>query len=311
MNHWIDAFLEAAQAERSASLNTCLAYQRDLRRFSGFLEEKGRNFKSAERPDIEAYLAALKAAGLSAPSRSRCLSAIRRLFAFACEEGWREDSPVRNIRNPKTGRRLPGVLTAEEVSRLLNAAKSLGKTDSDRARNSCLMELFYATGARVSELAELPASALRGDPQMLLIRGKGGKERMVPLTLPARSAAACWLRIRDETAGGSGQEGIPPSRYLFPSHGKTGHITRHRIYGLVKQAALAAGLDPGRVSPHTMRHALATHLLENGADLRSIQVLLGHSDISTVEIYTHVANQRLKSLVLEHHPLSKRTADAG
>ena len=260
MDHWIDAFLEAAQAERSASVNTCLAYGRDLRRFSGFLRGQGKDFASAARADIENYLAELADGGLSPASRSRQLSAIRRLFAFACEEGWREDMPARHIQNPKQGRRLPGVLSAEEVSRLLDAAGKLGRTEADRLRNRCLFELFYATGARVSELAELPAAALRGRPQMLLIRGKGGKERMVPLTSPSQEAAENWLRIRDQAAGEGGTAGDRNSRYLFPSRGRCGHITRHQIYGLVKQAALAAGLDPARVSPHTMRHALATHL---------------------------------------------------
>ena len=305
-DNWIEAFLEAAQAERSASENTCLAYGRDLRRFAACLESRGLDFRSAGQTDIEAYLGTLAAAGMAASSRSRHLSAIRGLFGFACEEGWREDLPTANLSNPKLRRRLPKVLTADDVSLLLEAAKTLGHSEMERARNCCLMELFYATGARVTEVASLPAAVVRGDPELLLIKGKGGKERLVPLAQPARRALAHWLAVRDQAEAGAQVAGRPPSRFLFPSRGRAGHITRHRIYGLIKQAASAAGLDPGGVTPHVMRHALATHLLENGADLRSIQVLLGHSDIATTEIYTHVADERLQKLVLDHHPLASR-----
>ncbi len=305
-DNWIEAFLEAAQAERSASENTCLAYGRDLRRFAAYLEKHGFDFRSAGRAEIESYLGTLAAAGMAPSSRSRHLSAIRRLFGFACEEGWREDLPTASLSNPKLRRRLPGVLTVGDVSLLLDAAKTLGNSEMERARNSCLMELFYATGARVTELAALPEAVVRGDPELLLIKGKGGKERLVPLARPATQALARWLMLRDRAEAAAQAAGRPPSRFLFPSRGRAGHITRHRIYGLIKQAAAAAGLDPGSVTPHVMRHALATHLLENGADLRSIQVLLGHSDIATTEIYTHVADQRLQKLVLDHHPLASR-----
>ncbi len=300
---WIAAFLEAAQAERSASHNTCLAYGRDLQHFAGFLAAKGRNFKTVNRQDIEDYLANLTHAGLAAATRRRHLSAIRQFFAFVCEEGWRRDIPSRHVPSPKTAQRLPTILLPEEVNRLLEASKTIGKSRIIRSRNHCLMELFYATGARVSELAEMPTASVRGNPEMLLIKGKGGKERLVPLTTPARAAITTWLDLLAATSEGD------ISRFLFPSHRPLGHITRHQIYAVVKQAALAAGLDPTRVSPHTLRHALATHLLENGADLRTIQVLLGHSDIATTEIYTHVAADRLRGLVLQHHPLAKQVSN--
>jgi integrase/recombinase XerD len=168
------------------------------------------------------------------------------------------------------------------------------------------MEVLYATGMRVTELVSLPVAAVRGDPRMLLIRGKGGKERMVPLSSPARAAIADWLAVRDRDEDlARVEKGVPPSRFLFPSRGKEGHLTRHRFYGLIKELAVAAGVSPGKVTPHTLRHAFATHLLARGADLRSIQTLLGHADVATTEIYTHVLDERLKELVLEHHPLAK------
>jgi integrase/recombinase XerD len=172
-------------------------------------------------------------------------------------------------------------------------------------RNTCLLELLYATGMRVSELVELPVAAARGNPAMLLVRGKGDKERMVPLSPPARAAIADWLAARDAAEETSRAKGIPPSRFLFPSSGATGHLTRHRFYLLVKELAAKGGIDPAKVTPHTLRHAFATHLLANGADLRVIQTLLGHADVSTTEIYTHVLDERLAELVNTHHPLAR------
>ena len=180
----------------------------------------------------------------------------------------------------------------------------MGRSDDDRLRNACLMELLYATGMRVSELVSLPAAAARGDPRMLLIRGKGGKERMVPLSPPAREALAAWLQRRDAAQAARAQRGHAPSRFLFPSRSAAGHLTRHRFYLLIKELAAAGGVAPDAVTPHRLRHAFATHLLANGADLRSIQTLLGHADLATTEIYTHVLEERLNRLVLEHHPLA-------
>ena len=308
---WISAFLEAQAAELGAATNTQLAYGRDLKDFAGWLERRGSGFAAADREAIEGYLVDCDAQGLSRATRARRLSAIKQLYRFAFEEGWREDSPAIQIRGPGRDKRLPKTLDVPDVDRLLNAARQTGRSAADRLRNTCLMELLYATGMRVSELVSLPASAARGDPRMLLVLGKGGKERMVPLSPPARAALTAWLAERDAAEEKRAEKGATRSRFLFPSRGKSGHLTRHRFYLLIKELAVTGGVDPSRVTPHTLRHAFATHLLANGADLRSIQTLLGHADVSTTEIYTHVLDERLAELVLEHHPLARPGKDAG
>ncbi|MCU0856393.1 MAG: site-specific tyrosine recombinase XerD [Rhodobacteraceae bacterium] len=300
----ISAFLDARAAELGAARNTRLAYGRDLKDFAGWLARRGAGFATATQADVEAYLVGCEAEGLSRATRARRLSAIRQLFRFAFEEGWRTDNPAIRIPGPGKDRRLPKTLTVPEVDGLIAAARRHGR-ERDRVRNTCLLELLYATGMRVSELVELPVSAARGDPAMLLVRGKGDKERMVPLSPPARAALAAWLRVRDEAEEAGRARGLAPSRHLFPSKGSTGHLTRHRFYLLVKALAAEAGIDPDKVTPHTLRHAFATHLLANGADLRVIQTLLGHADVSTTEIYTHVLHERLSELVLTHHPLAR------
>jgi integrase/recombinase XerD len=299
----ISTFLDAQAAELGASRNTLLAYGRDLKDFAGFLAGRGRSFDDAVQDDVEGYLVHCDAQGLSVATRARRLSAIKQLFRFAFEEGWRAENPAIRIRGPGKARRLPKTLTVPEIDRLLEAARTQGRS-GDRVRNTCLLELLYATGMRVSELVELPVSAARGAPQMLLVRGKGEKERMVPLSAPARDALAAWLELRDAAEDKARAKGIPASRFLFPSTGSTGHLTRHRFYLLIKSLAVGAGVDPARVTPHTLRHAFATHLLANGADLRVIQTLLGHADVSTTEIYTHVLEDRLSELVHMHHPLA-------
>ena len=233
----IATFLEAQAAELDASQNTQLAYARDLKDFSGWLDRRGLAILAAQQADIEKYLIDLDAAGMSRATRARRLSAIRQFFRFAFEEGWREDNPAIRIKGPGREKRLPKTLSIEEVERLLEAARTTGR-EADRKRNTCLMEVLYATGMRVSELVSLPSSAARGDPRMLLIRGKGGKERMVPLSPPAREALSEWLLARDsaEEVARCGA-GTPASRFLFPSHGKAGHLTRHRFYGLIKEFA--------------------------------------------------------------------------
>ncbi len=303
--HWIDAFLEALAAERGAAANTLAAYRRDLEHFAAWLGRRGSGFGAANRAEIEAHLGALEAAGLSPASRARRLSAIRQLFRFLLSEGWRADDPAARIAGPRPGRRLPGTLSVEEVDRLLEAAPAGPGGEAKRARLRCLVELLYATGLRVSELVSLPAAAARGNPRTLLIAGKGGRERMVPLSGPAREALAAWLALRDTEEAARRSKGARPSPWLFPSRGKQGHLTRIAFYQALKALAVQAGLDPERISPHTLRHAFATHLLANGADLRAIQQLLGHADISTTEIYTHVLDERLKALVLEKHPLAR------
>ncbi len=303
---WISTFLDAQAAELDAAQNTLLAYGRDLKDLAGFLEARGSDFVTARRADLEAYLVSCEAEGLAAATRARRLSAVKQLYRFAYEESWRADNPALRITGPAKARRLPGTLSEAEVEALLAAATRHGRSQADRLRNTCLMELLYATGMRVSELVGLPASAARGDPRMLLVRGKGGKERLVPLSEPARAALAAWLTVRDD-AEAAKPPPQKPSPYLFPSRGKDGHLTRHRFHGLIKEIAVAAGVSPETVTPHRLRHAFATHLLAHGADLRAIQTLLGHADVSTTEIYTHVLEERLRELVLTHHPLAKKT----
>jgi len=294
---WIQAFIEAQAAELDASDNTQLAYARDLKSFHEFLSARGLDFASTAQRDIEAYLIDCETAGLAKSTRARRLSSIKQLYRFAFEEGLRADNPAIQITGPGRDQRLPKTLSHDEVDRLLAAARDAGRTRDDKLRNACLMELLYATGMRVTELVSLPLTAARGDPRMLLVRGKGGKERLVPLSGDARAATRAWLSVLDA------REDNP--RYLFPSHGAQGHLTRHAFYQLIKQIAVKAGVSPSKVTPHTMRHAFATHLLAGGADLRAIQAMLGHADVSTTEIYTHLLEERLQELVLEHHPLAK------
>ena len=302
MPRWIQTFLEAQAAELDAATNTQLAYARDLQGFSEWLAEKGLHFENTERSHIEDYLIDCETQGLAKSTRARRLSAIKQIFRFAFEEGWREDNPAIQIKGPGRAQRLPKTLDIAEVDRLLDAAHN---TPKEALRNGCLMELLYATGMRVTELVSLPVSAARGDPRMLLVRGKGGKERLVPLSPPARDALAAYLTSRDEKEEAARLKRKPASKFLFPSHGKLGHLTRHRFFGLIKEFAVAGGVSPAKVTPHTLRHAFATHLLAGGADLRSIQTMLGHADVATTEIYTHVLDERLKALVLDHHPLAK------
>ena len=306
-NRWIAAFLDAQAAEQGAARNTRLAYGRDLVDASGWLARRGVTLAAATRPEIETYLTHLDAEGLAPATRARRLSALKQLFRFAVDEGWRSDNPALAIKGPGKRRSLPGTLSMAEVEALLGAARSHGRGAPDRLRSTCLMEVLYATGLRVTELVSLPVAAVRGDPQLLLVRGKGEKDRMVPLSPPARAAITAWLAHRDaEEARARLETGAKPSPFLFPSRGKEGHLTRVRFFTLIKELALAAGLDPATVTPHTLRHAFATHLLQNGADLRAIQTLLGHADIATTEIYTHILDERLKRLVLDHHPLANR-----
>ena len=301
---WISTFLDAQAAEQGAAQNTLLAYGRDLKDYVGWLERNGHDVATAHRDTVESYLIDCDAQGLSKSTRARRLSAVKQLYRFAFEEGWRTDNPTIQISVPGREKRLPKTLEVIEVDRLLDAARQTGRTQADRLRNTCLMQLLYATGMRVTELVSLPVSSARGDPRMLLVQGKGGKERMVPLSPPARDALAEWLKARDEIESDRDAKGLATSRFLFPSRGKSGYLTRHRFYLLIKELAVAGGVSPDKVTPHTLRHAFATHLLANGADLRAIQTLLGHADIATTEIYTHVLDARMSELVLQHHPLA-------
>jgi len=285
---WIQTFLEAQAAELDAATNTQLAYARDLKDFSDWLSGKA-DFGDADQSHVQRYLIWCDAQGLAKSTRARRLSAIKQLFRFAFEEGWREDNPAIQITGPGRDKRLPKTLTHGEVDALLEAARSEPK---DTLRTVCMMELLYATGMRVTELVSLPVSSARGDPQMLLVSGKGGKERMVPLSPPARDALAVFLAQRDKAEDAALKNGTPRSKFLFASRGKLGHLTRQSFFNLIKDLAAKAGVDPSKVTPHTLRHAFATHLLAGGADLRAIQTLLGHADVATTEIYTHVLDEK-------------------
>jgi len=306
MEQLIQTFLQAQAAELDAATNTQLAYARDLKDFAQWLRRKDLDFQTASRADIESYLVFCDAQGLARATRARRLSAIRQLYRFAFEEGLRHGNPAIRIKGPGRDKKLPKNLSEAEVDRLLEAAETTARLPGERLRMTCLMQVLYATGMRVSELVGLPLASGRGDPRMLLVRGKGGKERMVPLSPPARAALAAWIAHLDEAQDQdqADKTGQPRSKYLFPSRGKDGHLTRNWFYGRIKALAVASGVPPSRVTPHSLRHAFATHLLAHGADLRSIQTLLGHADISTTEIYTHVLEERLKELVLQHHPLA-------
>jgi integrase/recombinase XerD len=305
MDRWISTFLEAQSAELGAARNTRLAYGRDLLDFAGWLTGHGQDFSSAGRDEVEDYIVFCEAQGLSQATRARRLSSIRQLFRFAHDEGWREDNPAIRIRGPGASPRLPKTLSTDEVNRLLDAARTKGRSPGERLRNSALMELLYATGMRVTELVGLPVAAARGDPRMILVRGKGGKDRMVPLSTPAREALAAWLIHRDADEETARKAGKPPSRALFPGPGADGHLTRQHFHLMLKDIAVLAGISPAKVTPHVLRHAFATHLLAGGADLMVIQTLLGHADVATTEIYTHVLDDQLRDLVLTKHPLAK------
>lgn len=305
-SRWISTFLDACAAELGAARNTQLAYGRDLVDFADWLGRRGMGLAEAGREAVEDYLVHCDAQGLSKATRARRLSSIRQLYRFAFEEGWRADNPALRLTGPGRAQSLPKTLTEAEVNRLMEAARSRGRNPVDRLRDTALFELLYATGLRVSELVGLPVAAVRGDPRMILVRGKGDKERMVPLSAPARTALAAWLAHRDSEDEAGRKAGRPTSRYLFPGDGREGHLTRQYFHSLVKDVAVLAGLSPARVTPHVLRHAFATHLLANGADLRVIQTLLGHADVATTEIYTHVLDDHLKDLVLTKHPLARK-----
>ncbi len=300
-SRWTELLLDAVAAESGASMNTLSAYASDLRDYRGFLEARGQHFASAHRADIEAYLLVLTRKQFSRATRSRRLSAIRNLHRFAYAEGLRADDPSVGIPGAPPPRRLPGTLTVEEADRLLETAKAEAQSGKQAGiRLHCMLELAYASGLRASELVSLPDEAARGDPRMLLVRGKGGRERMVPLSQPARDVLRKWLAVLDGDSSSGAR-----SRYLFPStRSRSGHLSRVQLFREVKRIARKAGLDADAISPHTLRHAFATHLLANGVDLVSLQRLLGHSDLSSTEIYTHVLDERLRELVCEKHPLA-------
>jgi len=300
----IELFLDMIAAERGASVNTLDAYRRDLADFSADLTVKNQTIAAADSDALRAYLGRLSKRQLAPASVARRLSAIRQLYRFLYSEGRRGDDPAAAIEGPKRGRRLPKVLSIREVDELLAQAKTATQSESKSerlraARMECLLEVLYATGLRVSELVALPDSAARRDQRMLVIRGKGGRERLVPLNDAARRTMKDYLALREEAKADK-------SKWLFPSFGESGHLTRQHFARELKALAASAGLKAAQVSPHVLRHAFASHLLQNGADLRVVQTLLGHADISTTQIYTHVLEERLKSLVRDLHPLAEK-----
>ncbi|WP_421731511.1 tyrosine recombinase [Brevundimonas sp.] len=293
----IEAFLEMMAVERDASPHTLSAYARDLADAEGLLPSGG--LMAADETAIEAWFSDLSKRGLSPATAARRRSAVRQFYRFAMGEGWRTDDPSRRLDAPKQGRPLPRTLSREEVERLLAAAAA--REGGGGVRMLALVELAYASGLRVSELLGLRVEAVRRDPAWLVVRGKGGKERLAPLNTAAREAVKAWLAVRDAAR----KPKAPDSVWLFPSNAADGHLTPRRFAQMLDQAAIDAGIDAARVSPHVLRHAFATHLLEGGADLRVVQTLLGHADIATTQIYTHVATDRLSQVVQQHHPLAK------
>ena len=319
----IHLFLDMLAAEQGAGDNTLDAYRRDLEDFSEFLARDGQGFVAVETQALRDYLADLDARGFKSSSVARRLSAMRHLFRFLLHERIRSDDPAAILSGPKRGRGLPKVLSISDVDRLLVRAKALADAPEASApqrlralRIYCLLEVLYATGLRVSELVALPLSASRRDARMIVVRGKGDKERLVPLNEPSRQAMADYLAameaLKQEKKNGgpasknSSVKNSSPSKWLFPSFGESGHLTRQHFARDLKELAAAAGLAPRLVSPHVLRHAFASHLLHNGADLRIVQTLLDHTDISTTQIYTHVVEERLKSLVRDLHPLAEK-----
>lgn len=299
----LEAFLEMLSAERGAAANTLQAYRRDLEDFLVVINGRKHDASNATAQDIAAYLKVLADRGLASASRARKLSAVRQFFRFLYADGVRSDDPAASVESPKQTRPLPKVLDVDDVDALLAAAEqrahsARGVKRLKALRLHCLMEVLYASGLRVSELVSLPRNALRKGERVIMVRGKGGRERMVPLTEKAISAHNAYAEALQGAGGRDAR-----SQWLFPSRAGQGHLTRQRFTQELKELAREAGLRAEGVSPHVLRHAFASHLLERGADLKSVQQLLGHADISTTQIYTHVLEERLRNLVHRHHPL--------
>jgi integrase/recombinase XerD len=301
----VERFLEMLAAERNAAANTRLAYSKDLADFAAFLGKSGTDVARASAAQVRAYLARLRAAGMSPRTAARRLASLRQFHRFLVAEGVRAYDPLSTIDGPKIGRPLPKILDRGDVEKLIAAARAQAGPDGKRL--TALIEILYAAGLRVSELAALPLAALARDNRFLVVRGKGSKERLAPLSEPAREAIEAYRAVRPAFL----PKGAKDSRFMFPSRGAAGHLTTARVAQLLKALAVEAGLDPRRLSPHVLRHAFATHLIDGGADLRAVQQMLGHADIATTQIYTHVAGERMRRLVHERHPLARARRSRG
>ena len=304
----MDSFLDMMSAERGASHNTLDAYRRDIMDFAASCLRARTTLKAATRSHVRSFLETLAASGLKTSSQARKLSALRRFFGFLYAEGIRGDDPCGAIEAPRLKRPLPKILSEAEALKLVEASRGETPTDAEGARLLCIVEMLYASGLRISELVTLPVSSVRRNERFLHVRGKGGRERLAPLGAAASEAIQSYLALRDDFLPNDPKRRMTAARYLFPSRGREGHLTRRRCHQLLKALAIKAGLDPTRLSPHVLRHAFATHLVEGGADLRSVQTLLGHADIATTQIYTHVAGDRLKRTVEAAHPLARARA---
>ncbi|MCX2695264.1 MULTISPECIES: site-specific tyrosine recombinase XerD [Ochrobactrum] len=300
----IENFLEMMSAERGAASNTLESYRRDLEAAADAMKTRGVNLAEARTDDIRNVLDGMSSEGFAATSQARRLSALRQFFRFLYAEGFRQDDPTSIIDAPKKQKPLPKIMSVENVGRLLDRAEREAKEATEPSerikalRLHALLETLYATGLRVSELVGLPVSVARTDHRFLIVRGKGAKDRMVPLSQKAREALQAFLALRDSLPG------YDDNPWLFPAFSESGHLARQVFGRELKNLAARAGLSSASVSPHVLRHAFASHLLQNGADLRTVQQLLGHADISTTQIYTHVLEERLHKLVTEHHPLA-------
>ena len=295
----VEQFLEMLIAERGASSNTCTSYLNDITNFDKFLNGAETTLEDATTDDVRRYLRHRSEVGANNPTISRNLSVLRQFFKFLQSENVRLDNPALNVDGPKVSRTLPKVISEDDVEALLKAAHKLQTAEGIRL--TCLLEIAYASGLRVTELVSLPTDALNLTSETLLISGKGGKERLVPLTFSAMNAIVAYERVRIDFLKGNNT-----SKFLFPSRSKQGYLTRRRLGQLLKELAIQAGLDPTIISPHILRHAFASHLLNRGADLRSLQKMLGHSDISTTQIYTHVQKERLHAVISSYHPMAKK-----
>ena len=305
----IDSFLEMMSAERGAAANTLSAYERDLSDFSQFARSNHTSLEQANSDAIRNWMSAMQKVSLSAASQARKLSTLRQFYRFLFAEDLRKDDPTGPIDSPKTGRPLPKIMSEADVDQLLLTAELAAETKSTpggrlrATRMHALLELLYTTGLRVSELVSLPATATRRDARFLLVNGKGNKERMVPLGQKAKQAVSTYHQALAEV-NGKKKSTTASEKWLFPSSGELGHLTRQHFARDLKALATEAGLQASKISPHVLRHAFASHLLQNGADLRTVQQLLGHADISTTQIYTHVLEERLRELVESAHPLA-------